>query len=184
MIAADQVVVANALGARDLDGVPFVPALRPVHGDILRLRVPAHLRPFLTSTVRAFVRGASVYLLPRRDGTLVIGATQREHGGGDVSAGGVYELLRDAMTVVPAVAELALLEATTRARPTTPDNAPMLGRAGPGLIVATGFGRHGVLLAPAAADAVRLLIEGRCAAHLAPFRPDRFADRPVPMEVP
>lgn len=203
VLGSDRVVVANALGARDLDGMPFVPALRPVHGDILRLGVPSHLAPFLTSTVRALVRGASVYLVPRQDGTLVIGATQREHGhhahggpahgdpahgddahgGRGVSAGGVYELLRDASAVVPAVAELTLLEATARARPTTPDNAPLLGEAGPGLILATGFGRHGVLLVPAAADAVRTLLDGVPSPQLTPFRPDRFADRPIPLEV-
>ena len=188
VLGSDRVVVANALGARDLDGMPFVPALRPVHGDILRLGVPSHLAPFLTSTVRALVRGASVYLVPRQDGTLVIGATQREHGGhehGDrgVSAGGMYVLLRDASAVVPAVAELTLLEATARARPTTPDNAPLLGEACPGLILATGFGRHGVLLAPAAADALRMLLDGGPSPQLTPFRPDRFADRPIPLEV-
>ena len=151
--------------------------LRPVYGDILRLRVPGHLQPLLTSTVRGLVRGVPVYIVPRQDGTVVIGATQREdaarRGPGArrraVSAGGVYQLLRDAQQLLPAVAELELLEATARARPGTPDNAPLLGRVAaarqdggdiPGLIIATGFFRHGVLLTPAAAAICRQLLDG------------------------
>ena len=79
-------------------------------------------------------------------------------------------MLRDAQALLPAVAELELLESTARARPATPDNAPLLGRvlprAGtgddiPGLIIATGFFRHGVLLTPAAAAICRDLLDGR-----------------------
>lgn len=186
VIAAGEVVVASGLGATDLPGMPFAPPLRPVHGDILRLAAPAGLRPFLTCTVRAHVRGSKVYLVPRRDGTVVIGATQREHGGAEVSAGGVYELLRDAVAVIPAVAELTLLESTARARPVTPDNAPLLGRAAPGLIVATGFGRHGVMLAPLAGQAVAQLADGGSPPLVEPFRPDRFSlhTSPPPVEVP
>ncbi|GAB6859871.1 FAD-dependent oxidoreductase [Microbacterium xylanilyticum] len=185
VIEADEVVLANALGAGVLDGLPLElrAALRPVHGDILRLRVPERLRPLLGMTVRGLVRGESVYLVPRRDGTLVIGATQREDGLDGVSAAGVHRLLRDAQEVVPAVAELELLEATARARPATPDNAPLLGRVRDGtggdiagLVVATGFFRHGVLLAPLAAEVCAGLVDGRADPLAAPFRPDRFAE--------
>jgi glycine oxidase len=155
-----------------------------VYGDILRLRVPESLQPLVTSTIRGMVRGVPVYIVPRDDGTVVIGATQREDGlssgSNAVSAGGVYQLLRDAQVLVPAVAELELLEATARARPGTPDNAPLLGRvAGPegdveGLVVATGFFRHGVLLTPVAAHIACSLISGRTDPRWARFRPDRF----------
>jgi glycine oxidase len=131
------------------------------------------------------VRGVPVYIVPRDDGTVVIGATQREDRlsatSNAVSAGGVYQLLRDAQTLVPAVAELELLEATARARPGTPDNAPLLGRvSGPhgdidGLVIATGFFRHGVLLTPVAARIVGELINGSKDPRWAPFLPDRFA---------
>ncbi len=102
---------------------------------------------------------------------------------GAVSAGGVYQLLRDAQQLVPAVAELELLEATARARPGTPDNAPLLGRVAgsggsgdvAGLIIATGFFRHGILLTPAAAEICRQLLDGVADPRWAPFRPDRFA---------
>ncbi|HEX9226124.1 MAG TPA: glycine oxidase ThiO [Arthrobacter sp.] len=202
-VRATETIVANGLGADALAGLPAglrLP-LRPVYGDILRLRVPEKLRPLLTSTVRGLVRGVPVYIVPRQDGTVVIGATQREAAaggnspagapaGGDraraaVSAGGVYQLLRDAMQLLPAVAELELLEATARARPGTPDNAPLLGRvAGPGgqgdtagLIIATGFFRHGILLTPAAAEICRQLLDGTEDPRWSRFRPDRFTAR-------
>jgi glycine oxidase len=157
---ADEVVVANGLGAAALGGLPVELPLRPVYGDILRLRVPERLRPLLNATVRGVVRGFPVYLVPRDDGTVVIGATQREDGNSAISAGGVYQLLRDAQQLVPAVAELELLQATCGARPGTPDNAPLLGRAADGVIIATGFFRHGVLLAPLAARIAADLIDG------------------------
>lgn len=199
-IRARDTIVANGLGAATLEGLPagLEFPLRPVHGDILRLRVPARLRPLLTATVRGLVRGVPVYIVPRQDGTVVIGATQREDALGDdnpdaatqggvpgraVSAGGVYQLLRDAQQLVPAVAELELLEATARARPGTPDNAPLLGRVAArgrpgeiaGLMIATGFFRHGILLTPAAARICCELLDGTVDSRWKHFRPDRFA---------
>lgn len=188
-IRSAETIVANGLGAAALQDLPagLTLPLRPVHGDILRLRVPERLRPLLSSTVRGLVRGVPVYIVPRGDGTVVVGATQREDQAGDraVSAGGVYQLLRDAQQLVPAVAELELVEATARARPGTPDNAPLLGRvraAGgghvPGLVIATGFFRHGVLLTPAAAAICRELLDGTPDPRWDGFLPDRF-DRPA-----
>ncbi|MFE4544881.1 glycine oxidase ThiO [Arthrobacter sp. NPDC056727] len=190
-VRAAETVVANGLAAAHLQHLPdgLQLPLRPVHGDILRLRVPAHLQPLLTATVRGMVRGVPVYIVPRQDGTVVIGATQREDGVPGTSAGGVYQLLRDAQALLPAVAELELLEATARARPGTPDNAPLLGRvpacvpargqdAGTdvaGLIIATGFFRHGVLLTPAAAAICRQLMDGITDPRWAAFRPARFS---------
>lgn len=186
VVRAGETIVANGLGAAALGSLPegLELPLRPVYGDILRLWVPDGLRPLVTSTVRGMVRGVPVYIVPREDGTVVIGATQREDalssGSNAVSAGGVYQLLRDAQVLVPAIAELELLEATARARPGTPDNAPLLGRvAGPegdvqGLVIATGFFRHGVLLTPVAAAIVGSLISGRADARWTRFRPDRF----------
>jgi glycine oxidase len=193
-VLAAETVVANGLAAASLDGLPenLNLPLRPVYGDILRLRVPDRLRPLLTATVRGIVRGVPVYLVPRQDGTMVIGATQREDGQAAPSAGGVYQLLRDAQALVPAVAELELLEAIARARPGTPDNAPLLGRVPapeesgsgtadcesgthvPGLIIATGFFRHGVLLTPAAAVICRELMDGVEDRRWGAFSPGRF----------
>lgn len=200
VVRAGETIVANGLAAAELAGLPpeLQLPLRPVHGDILRLRVPARLGPLLHSTVRGLVRGVPVYLVPRRDGTVVIGATQREDalgerdgaGAGAVSAGGVYQLLRDAQQLLPAVAELELLEATARARPATPDNAPLLGRVPDrasgrtgdvgGLLIATGFFRHGILLTPVAAQICRQLLDGTVDPRWARFRPDRFSAGATP----
>lgn len=199
-VLAKETVVANGLRAPSLDGLPHgleLP-LRPVHGDILRLSVPQHLRPLVTATVRGVVHGIPVYIVPREDGTVVIGASQREDALSDaVSAGSVYQLLRDAQALVPAVAELELLECTARARPGTPDNAPLLGRVAaslgsggpteghvPGLIIATGFFRHGVLLTPAAAAVCTALLDGAADPRWAPFSPDRFSGSAVAVPSP
>ncbi|MBG6185158.1 glycine oxidase [Arthrobacter sp. CAN_A214] len=185
-IDADEVILANGLGTANIAGLPagLRLALRPVYGDILRLRVPEHLRPLTTSTVRGLVHGSPIYVVPRQEGTVVIGATQRENGSAGLSAGGVYELLRDAQTLIPAVAELELLEALCRPRPGTPDNAPLLGRCrNPdgsgvrGLVIASGFFRHGVLLAPITARLCADLISQNIPeVDIERFRPDRFSD--------
>jgi glycine oxidase len=185
MVSAGETVIANGLAAPSLEHLPdgLILPLRPVYGDILRLRVPEQLRPLVTATIRGLVRGVPVYIVPRDDGTVVIGASQREDGPSSasaVSAGGVYQLLRDAQQLLPAVGELELLECTARARPGTPDNAPLLGRVGkdrghvPGLIVATGFFRHGVLLTPAASVICVGLMDKRHDERWSKFRPDRF----------
>ncbi len=184
VLHAQEVIVANGLGASALTELPdgLVLPLRPVYGDILRLRVPDHLHPLTTHTIRGMVRGLPVYIVPRDDGTVVIGATSREDHLSGVSAGGVAQLLRDAQVLLPAVAELELLECTARARPGTPDNAPLLGRvAGPqgkdiaGLIIATGFFRHGVLLTAIAGQVCRQLLGDITDLAWTQFRPDRFS---------
>lgn len=160
-LAADAVVVANAVAAGALAGLPLhlQSVLRPVYGDVVRLIPPPHLRGLLGRTIRGYAAGHPAYLVPRPDGTVVLGATSREDGNPAVSAGGVYTLLRDAIRLVPAVAEYAIAETIARARPGTPDNAPLLGSLGSdGLIAATGFFRHGVLLAPAAGIVVTGLL--------------------------
>ncbi len=140
----------------------------------------------LRRTVRGIVRGSSVYLVPRESGELVVGATQEELGADTtVTAGGVWELLRDARALVPGVTELALAEVVAGLRPGTPDNAPLLGPAAlPGLVLATGHFRSGVLLAPVTADTVsRYLLTGQSDPLWAAFGPDRFpavAGRPRP----
>ena len=180
---ADAVVLANAVGAHDVAGldtlgVDLSRALRPVYGDVLRVDAPDSLRGLVTGTVRGLVGGRPVYLVPRADGSLVLGATSREDGNPRVSVGGVHDLLRDTIRLVPALAEFALLESVARARPGTPDNAPLLGSPAPGLLTATGTFRNGILLAPAVADTVAYLlglVPEAPVEDLAPFDPLRFA---------
>ena len=151
-IQAQAVVVANGLGAAKLTGLPTVSLpLRPVHGDIIRVRIPTHLQPLLIATVRAVVRGYPVYLVPRKDGSMVIGATSREDQLTGPQLGGVYELLRDAQEIVPGIREAELLEVIARARPGTPDDIPLTGYLNDTIFLSTGYHRHGILLSALAA---------------------------------
>ncbi|WP_103528612.1 glycine oxidase ThiO, partial [Streptomyces sp. SM12] len=157
-VSAGTTVLACGSRSSTLEGLPphARPPVRPVKGQVLRLRVPPAFAPFLSRTVRAVVRASEVYLVPRENGELVIGATSEERGWDTtVTAGGVYELLRDAHELVPGLTELPLVETCAGLRPGTPDNAPLLGPGPlPGLQVATGHHRNGVLLTPATGEAL------------------------------
>lgn len=177
-LTAPHVVVAAGHGTRFIDGVPYAvrTAIRPVKGQILRLRHPAGMPHVITRTVRAIVQGHDVYLVPRADGELVVGATAEERADRDVTAGGVHDLLRDAVAAVPAVSELILAETVAGLRPGTSDNGPLLGPVGDGrLIIAAGHYRNGIMLSAVTADAVAALLDGKDThAAWAPFRPGRF----------
>lgn len=178
-LAAGQVVLAAGSLSGRLAGVPgdVLPPVRPVKGQVLRLTVPGHRAPFLNRTVRAVVRGSHVYLVPRESGELVIGATSEEMGWDTtVTAGGVYELLRDAHELVPGITELPLTETRAGLRPCSPDNAPLLGPTGlAGLLLATGHHRNGVLLTPVTGDVLaHALTTGELPEEARPFTPRRF----------
>lgn len=189
-LSADQVVLAAGSLSGRLAGVPehIRPPVRPVKGQVLRLTVPPAYAPFLSRTVRAVVRGSHLYLVPRENGELVVGATSEEMGWDTtVTAGGVYELLRDAHELVPGITELPLTETRAGLRPASPDNAPLLGRTAlPGLHLATGHHRNGVLLTPVTGDAMaQLLADGELPEVARPFSPGRFpAATPVRQEQP
>ncbi|WP_425834859.1 glycine oxidase ThiO [Streptomyces fractus] len=178
-LAAGQVVLAAGSRAGQLAGVPdaVLPPVRPVKGQVLRLTVPKRYAPFLSRTVRAVVRGGNLYMVPRVNGELVVGATSEELGWDTtVTAGGVYELLRDAHELVPGITELPLTETRAGLRPGSPDNAPLLGpTALPGLLLATGHFRNGVLLTPITGDTMaHVLTTGELPEEARPFTPMRF----------
>ncbi len=178
-VQAAHVIAATGPWSSQLDGVPHElrPPVRPVKGEILRLRVPQAYRPALHHTVRATARGFSVYLVPRPHGELVVGATSTELGYDTrVLAGGVFSLLRDARTVLPILDELELVETIAGLRPATPDNAPILGPSGlDGLLWATGHYRNGVLLTPITADIIADTVRTGLLPDLAkPFLRSRF----------
>lgn len=178
-LRAERTVLAAGSRSGRLGGLPpeALPPVRPVKGQVLRLTVPPAYAPFLSRTVRAVVRGSQVYLVPRADGELVVGATSEELGfDTTVTAGGVYELLRDAHELVPGITELPLTEARAGLRPGSPDNAPLLGPSAlPGLLLATGHYRNGVLLTPVTGDAIaETLATGVLPEEIHPFTPDRF----------
>ncbi|MEV7591488.1 glycine oxidase ThiO [Streptomyces sp. NPDC089922] len=179
-LRADQVVLAAGSLSGRLAGLPaeVLPPVRPVKGQVLRLTVPAAYAPFLSRTVRAVVRGSHVYLVPRENGELVVGATSEELGWDTtVTAGGVYELLRDAHELVPGITELPLTETRAGLRPGSPDNAPLLGPTDlPGLHLATGHYRNGVLLTPLTGEVMAdLLATGELPEIARPFTPLRFS---------
>jgi glycine oxidase len=174
-LAAGTVVLAAGCWSGTLGGVAAeaLPPVRPVKGQLLYLRGPAD-EPLCSRNVR----GLEVYVVPRGDGRVVVGATVEEQGFDTrVTAGAVHDLLRAALELLPDVAELELTETVCGLRPGSPDNAPMIGPAGPeGLVVATGHYRNGILLTPVTADAVaELLASGRVPEAIAPFAPGRFA---------
>jgi glycine oxidase len=178
-LSAGRVVLAAGSLSGRLAGVPddVVPPVRPVKGQVLRLTVPGPYAPFLSRTVRAVVRGSHVYLVPRENGELVVGATSEEQGWDTtVTAGGVYELLRDAHELVPGITELPLTEMRAGLRPASPDNAPLLGPTGlDGLILATGHHRNGVLLTPVTGDVLaHVLTTGELPEEARDFTPLRF----------
>jgi glycine oxidase len=181
-VAAGQTVLAAGSESGRVAGLPpaVVPPVRPVKGQILRLRIPASHAPFLSRTVRAVVRGSHVYLVPRDTGELVLGATSEEFGWDTtVTAGGVYELLRDAHELLPGITELPLTETLAGLRPGSPDNAPLLGRTAlDGLLLATGHHRNGVLLTPVTGDAMAEVLtsdSGELPGYAAAFGARRFA---------
>jgi glycine oxidase len=189
-LGAGAVVLAAGCQTGRIGGLPesLRPPVRPVKGLTLRLRAPAGT-PRLRRTVRGLVRGRPCYLVPRPDGTVVVGATVEEKGFDlTVQVGPVADLLDDARRLIPVVEEYELQETTTGLRPGSPDNGPIVGVAGiSGLIVATGHYRNGILLAPITADeVVRLLTDPTDPAAPPPgadrpfaaFGPDRFAPRP------
>ncbi len=178
-LGAEQVVLAGGSLSGRLAGVPedVLPPVRPVKGQVLRLTVPERYGPFLSRTVRAVVRGSHVYLVPRENGELVVGATSEELGWDTtVTAGGVYELLRDAHELVPGITELPLTETRAGLRPGSPDNAPLLGPTTlDGLLLATGHYRNGVLLTPVTGDALaHALVTGELPEEARPFTTRRF----------
>ncbi len=183
-IAAAQVIVAAGCASGAVAGLPgpLRTTLRPVKGQLLRLRHPEGLPPVISHTIRATVRGADVYLVPRADGEVIVGATQEERGPDrTVTAGAVHDLLHDAMCVLPVTSELILAESCAGLRPGTPDNGPIVGGCGiEGLWLATGHYRNGILMSPVTADAIVACLTGQQPApEWKPFTPERFMPPPA-----
>jgi glycine oxidase len=177
-LAAGAVVLASGAWSADLAGLPARarPPVRPVKGQVVTLRQ----RPgdtLVRHTVRAFVRGSTVYLVPRDDGRVVCGATVEERGwDATVTAGGAYELLRDAIAVFPGLDEAELVGVRAGFRPGTPDDLPLIGASAvDGLVVAAGHYRNGILLTPITAEAVADVVTGgEPPAEVQPCDPRRF----------
>jgi glycine oxidase len=158
-LRAETVVLASGAWAGAAEWLPedARPRVRPVKGQVLELRRRDGEPP-----ARQILASERVYLVPRGDGRLIVGATVEEMGFDTaVTAGGVHELLREAYRLLPDVAEMELVDAIAGLRPGTPDNLPIVGPGAiDGLVLATGHFRNGILLAPLAAQAVADLLAG------------------------
>jgi glycine oxidase len=177
-IEAGTVVLAAGCRSAAVTGMPTRVRLpvRPIKGQVLTLRQRVG-DTLLGRTVRGIVRGSSIYLVPRDDGRVVVGATVEERGWDTTAtAGGAYELLRDALALVPGLDDAELVAVRAGLRPGSPDDLPMVGSTGvAGLVVATGHHRNGILLTPVTADAVAAVVSGEPVPdEIAPCDPRRF----------
>jgi glycine oxidase len=173
-VTANIIVLAAGAWSRSIAGLApeLRPPVRPIKGQMLALRMDA-AAPLLNHVVWA----PGAYLVPRRDGRLLVGATVEEKGyDASLTAGGILTLLEAAWRAVPAVEELPIDEMWVGHRPGSRDDAPILG-AGPveGLVYATGHHRNGILLTPITADAIaRLVLDGVAEPAIRPFGIERF----------
>lgn len=170
-LPAEQVVIAAGAWTTELAGLPADErvAVHPVKGQVLRLHDPAG-----SGLLARVLRVGSTYLVPRGDGRYVLGASMEERGfDATVTAGSVFELLRDAGELVPGVSELVLDELIAGLRPATADGLPVIGPSRRhGLHWAVGHFRNGILLTPVTAEVVVAgLLGTRVPDVAAPFTP-------------
>jgi len=174
-LAAPCVVLAAGAWSGSIAGLPAhaLPPVFPMKGQLLALQMEVR-QPLL----RHVVWTPQVYLVPRCDGRLVVGATMEDKGfDTGLTAGGLLHLLRETWEVLPGIEELPLLESWAGLRPTSRDDAPILGASGvEGLVLATGQHRHGILMTPLLAKTVAdYIISGELAAIATPFTMARFS---------
>jgi glycine oxidase len=173
-VEADIVVLAAGAWSRGIAGLPpdRRPPVRPVKGQMLALRMDA-AAPLLNHVLWA----PGAYLVPRRNGRLIVGATVEEKGfDNTITAGGMLTLLEAAWRAIPAIEELPVDEIWVGHRPGSRDDAPILGRAPlDDLFYATGHHRNGILLAPVTADAMaKLILDDVVEPAIRPFGLERF----------
>jgi len=178
-VSSHAVIVAAGVWSRELEGLTpdAQPPVRPVKGQVIQLR---RKRPF---DLRHVIRGPEAYLAPKSSGRIVVGATSEEMGfDTTVTAGGLYELLEGAWEVVPGILDLPVDDTWAGLRPASRDHAPVIGAStAPGIIMATGHYRHGILLTPVTAEEVATLVRtGETSSWIEPFTPIRFSDAQAP----
>ena len=179
--SADVCILAAGCWSGQMRGLPdtITPPVRPVKGQMLALQMQESIR--IENVIRTVKTRypTPVYLVPRTDGRLVVGATTEELGfDRHLTVGGIYELMRGACEAVPGVYDLPLIETWTGLRPGSSDNAPILGKTPvENLIYATGHYRNGILLTPITAYEIsKLILTGETSETIAPFQLDRFSE--------
>lgn len=162
-------VNAGGAWAGKISGLPIALPIRPVRGQIISLRPK--------TPIRFVLHGPSVYAVPRRDGSILLGATVEDAGYDEtVTAGGIDGLLSEGFRLVPSLREAVIEDVRVGLRPGTPDTFPILGESGmPGLLLASGPFRKGVLLAPIIGEAIAALAAGQAPpVPLDAYSPGRF----------
>jgi glycine oxidase len=173
-LVADTVVLAAGAWSRNIRGLPEAlrPPVRPVKGQMIAVQMPSN-----AALIEHVVWGPDVYLVPRSDGRILIGATVEEQGfDTQLTAGGLHYLLQGAWETLPGVYDLPIVEMWAGLRPGSRDDAPILGETSVrGLILATGHYRNGILLAPITAQAIsQLVLTGAIMEEAKPFALARF----------
>jgi glycine oxidase len=173
--SAGVTVLAAGCWSGQVRGIPdeLAPRVRPVKGQIVSLRTDPSYQ--FTHVIRA----PDVYILPKADGRLLVGATEEEMGFDTTpTAGPVMRLIERAWEAVPGIYDLPIDSIDAGLRPGTRDHEPLIGESGlDGLLFATGHYRHGILLTPITAYAVCDIIDGKTPEWLHPFMPSRFQRR-------
>jgi glycine oxidase len=173
------VVLAAGSWSRLIPGLPNCakPPVRPVRGQIMRLTMTEECTLNTMVWYSRVATSSVAYLVPKDGGVLVLGATSEEMGfEAEVTAGGLFELLRAAWDVVPGVYDLPVVESMAGLRPGSRDDAPILGKSPiEGLIMATGHYRKGILLTPLTALAIaEVILEDKTPEIIQPFGIERF----------
>ena len=169
-LQSDEVVITAGSWSALIAGTSLAATwVQPVRGQIIELRVPEPL-------LGRVVEGPRAYLSPRADGRVLVGSTVERVGFEEaVTAGAVNALLSGAIELLPALASAQVTATWSGFRAATPDELPILGRAAPGIVIATGHFRDGILLAPITADIVATLIYSEPPpVDLEPFAVARF----------
>ena len=147
--------------------------IRPVKGQMLCLKVPKNI-----SLLKHILWRENVYLVPRNNSDLIIGATEEEMGyDKSLTVGGIYNLLKIAREVLPAIEDLSIVESWSGLRPTSRDDAPIIGPSKKlkGLIYATGHHKNGILLAPLTSSVIKnYYLNGNIGNDFNNFEPGRF----------
>ena len=166
------VVLAAGAWTSDLVRLALTVPVRPLKGQALAVKTTPDL-----GTLGHVVWTEQIHMAPKSDGRLIVGATVEERGFDDaVTAGGLYALLEAARRVFPSIEEMAVEAVWTGFRPSSIDDAPIIGTTTvPGLAIATGHHRNGYLLTPVTAFAIEALIaDGAMPAIAQAFCLDRF----------
>jgi len=177
-VEVSNVIVAAGAWSKQIEGIPenVHPPVRPVKGQIISLRMQG------SSKVTHAVRGRDVYLVPKADGRLIVGASSEEMGfDTNPTAGEIYRLFERAWETVPGIYEYPIEEIQVGLRPGSRDHEPIIGDSGiDGLYFATGHYRSGILLTPVTAfELSDWIISGKKSEVLVPFQLSRFYKEPV-----